>query len=94
MRGWLSEVRHRRHKVLEDHLDHTVFIFKELVVPEPEHPVSVCQKPLVPLLIALALGMLAAVQFHDEPSLEAEEVGEKGSNGRLSAKLDAQSLAP
>jgi hypothetical protein len=60
------------------------------MIPESQHPKTLLVKPVgSPCVLVDLFRVLSAIQLDDQPSLEAHEVSNIGSDGRLSAKLAA-----
>jgi hypothetical protein len=68
---------------------------EDCVVGKPQDRKPVLAQPSVPGCIVLAVvGVLAAVQLHDQPPVVADEVGDVRADGDLSAELDVRESPP
>ena len=68
---------------------------QHLVVPEPDDPIAPLLKPLAALLVVSGLlQVLPTIQFHDQCSLQADEVNDRGTKRVLSAELAVEHLPP
>jgi hypothetical protein len=85
-RGWgaLAKV----HGVA-DNLNHAFDVSEHIIVPEAKHAVAVGLEVPCPSLIACAVGMLAAIDFDDDPRPVKCKVREIRTNRRLPAKVRA-----
>ena len=67
-------------------MPYTLQISQHLVVPEPQHPVSVALEPQCSLRIRdtnVRLIVLPAIHLDNQPPFEADEVHDVGSNRLL-----------
>ena len=67
---------------------HTLAIFQNIIVPE-SHDVKAIQpqRSRSHLIVFHVIGMLAAVEFNDEPSFQANEIHDKTKHWKLAPKL-------
>ena len=73
---------------------HSIRLFQRVIVPKPDNAKPHRFKPSCSLSIAHSLlGMLAAVQFHDQFSLKADEVNDVRRDRMLSPKLESADVA-
>ena len=73
---------------------HSIRLFQRVMVPKPDHPKTHrfqtgCSLSIVHNL----LGMLAAVQFHDQFLLKADEINDVRRDRMLSPKLESAEVA-
>ena len=79
---------------LDDGLQHSRGVRKDLVVPEAQNA------PALPLQLAVAqvmiggAGMLAAIGLDDQPRFNADEIDDVGWDGEVAAKMTAQLPPP
>ncbi len=83
MRGRLR--RQCREDCLEDALD----ISDNVIIPKTQNAIAMLAKPCVPNDIALAVSVLAAINFNDEPVLATDEVGHITAYRLLANKLES-----
>jgi hypothetical protein len=67
VRGSLRECR-------GDRFENSRHIAEHIIVPEPQDPVSVIDKPFVPDHVARIVRMLTSVHFDDETSFAADQI--------------------
>jgi len=73
---------------MPDRFENRLQFFEDLVIPEPHDPEALRLKPGRSSFVLFdPLGMLPAVQFHDQPGLETNEVGDVGADRGLPAEL-------
>jgi len=71
-----------------DPLQDRVELVHDLVIPKAQHPIALSTEKLCPSLIALSSrGVLAPIEFDNQPALNATEVGNERTDGMLPAKL-------
>jgi hypothetical protein len=76
-----------------DDLKHGIDLREHVVVPEAQDAeVPVVKPPSARCVLVPGLRVLAAVQFDDEPSLRACEVGDEWPNGVLAAEAQSMDL--
>lgn len=68
----------------------TLDIPQHFIVPEPNHQKALAIQKLRARDVGLVLGMLAAVDFHDDLESHTSEVGKVGTNRELAPKLVTQ----
>ncbi len=77
-----------------DRLDDAIGVLQHVVVPEAQNTEPFVLKPKRALCIFLrALRMLAAIDFDDEPPLNAHEVGDVAPERRLASEAMAVQLS-
>jgi hypothetical protein len=64
-----------------------VGILDNLIVPKAEYPPAALCKERCALGVSLTFGMLAAVCLNNEPRFDAREIGKRGWDRMLPAKL-------
>jgi len=69
-----------------DRADHLVGVEQDIVIPESKHPEAEGPEPLIPFSVAGVVGVLAAVDFDDEPPRQAGEVDDVSTNRLLAAE--------
>lgn len=75
----------------DDRANYSVHVLRYIVIPKTDHFVAKRFKTLCSFFVVLhLLQVLTAVQFDDELLLDAHEIGNKVSDGVLTAKVDAQ----
>jgi hypothetical protein len=74
----------------KDCLQDAVRIFVQFVIPDPKDRPAFASKELVASPVPLGLGMRAAAELHNQPSLPAGEVGEVRANRKLPSEFRAQ----
>ena len=80
-------------KPTQDYLAHALRIPQHLVVPEPQNTkTATAQKRIAPR-IARRIGVLSAVDFHDQPGLQAGEVDDVRADGQLPPEPESLQLA-
>ena len=78
---------------MPDLFENTFGIFKDVVVPKPQHTITaLLQPPGAPRVICGLFAVLAAVGFDDEPDFGTEEIDYVRSDWRLPAKAQAVQL--
>ena len=76
------------------HLPDTIDITQHLIVPEPQHLEPLCAHEVVASrVINSRFGVLAAVDFNDDPRLQTREVSDIWADANLPAELVAFELA-
>ena len=75
---------------LHDRVEHAVRVLVQLVVPHPQNRPTLACKESIPPNVPLALGMLTAIQFNNQPRLPAREVGNIRSDWQLTGELRPQ----
>src|SRR5436309_6534341 len=83
-RGWGAFARGHG---LKYYFNHPFDIFEHVVIPEAKHAVAVGLQIAGAPLIARAVGVLAAIDFDDDPGLVAGEVREERTDRGLPAKV-------
>ena len=71
---------------LQNYFDHSVRVFQNIVVPEPDYPPSRCLERASPFGIFRVVVMLAAIHFDDELRLTANEIGDRLADYELSCE--------
>jgi hypothetical protein len=75
---------------LRNPLQHSFDILHHLVVPEAQYAIAVLYQKSSPPAIRFRLrGMLTPIQFHDQATFRAAEVGDEGTDRMLSPELSA-----
>ena len=74
------------------HLQNTLDIAEDIVVPNPNCPVSELAHRRIACGVCGIVGMLAAIDLHHEMSLAAREVREIGSNRLLTHEFATREL--
>jgi hypothetical protein len=72
-----------------DGFQNAIYIFKNIVVPEMQHAITVISQPSVAHSIAFVDRMLAAVEFDDQPLLATNEIDDIRSDRFLPDKFVA-----
>jgi hypothetical protein len=72
----------------KQHGQHTLDVTQHIVVPEPLHEEIVRSQPAISLLVVLRLRMLAAIDFDDETSTEANEVTDERAERNLPSEFE------
>src|SRR5690606_393732 len=69
-------------------------IYQYIMIPESDHPETLGFKPARPgFVISCRIGMLATIEFDDQPAFKANEVGEVSAQRNLPAELEGLQLA-
>jgi hypothetical protein len=66
-----------------DHLKNSVSIFQNIGIPETKHAIAFGFEPAIPLDVFDGLGVLAAVDLHNQLVVLASEINDETSNGGL-----------
>ena len=75
---------------LHNPLQHSFDTLHHLIVPEAQDVIASMYQESGPPSIPLRLrGMLTPIQFHDQATFRAAEVGDEGTDGMLSPELCA-----
>ncbi len=77
---------------MQDLLQHPFGPAQNIVVPEPNNPPAVTFEPRRPPRIVSAVSMLAAVEFDDQASLNADKIRNESTNWVLATELVAVQL--
>ena len=78
----------------QNFLQHNVGLFQRGIIPKPDDPKTFRFKTSCSLGIADSLlGMLPAIQLHDQLSLKADEIYDVWWNRMLSPKLESAKVA-
>ena len=72
---------------IHDGFEHPLRIVLELVVPDAQHPPAFLLEESVALAVTQGVGMLATIEFDNQPRLPAGEVGEVGADRELTGEL-------
>ena len=73
---------------------HSIRSFQRIIIPKPDYPKAFRFKTSCPLGIAGSLlGMLPAIQFHDQLLFKADEINDVWWNRMLSQKLESGEAA-
>jgi hypothetical protein len=72
-----------------DCFEHTVAVLGQIVIPETEDAVALRFKPAVASQIALALSVLAAVEFDDQHGCRTHQINDVSPDGDLPSKFEA-----
>jgi hypothetical protein len=71
-------------------LQHSFDILHYLVVPEAQYAIAfLCQKSSPSSILLHLRGMLTPIQFHDQATFRAAEVGDEATDRMLSPELCA-----
>ena len=79
-----------------DRLQHSLGVPQDVVVPEPDHPVTTGGQYLAAGDVSpasVSTVVLAAIEFDDQVQFHAREVREESTNGMLAAKAKPHELA-
>src|SRR5690242_12316765 len=71
----------------------TVDVFKHVIVPKTNDAPTVLVQPCGTTIVAIAVGMLAAVDFDGQFDFETREIGDERSDRTLAAKLQSGETA-
>jgi hypothetical protein len=69
-----------------DHFQNAIPIFQNIGIPEAKHPVSFGCEPPISLNVLYGIGVLPAVEFHNQPVVVANKIDNEASNGRLTSE--------
>jgi hypothetical protein len=71
-----------------NNLQNRFSLLQHLVVPKSQHRIAILLQPRgASFIFLLPEGMLAAVYFHDQHSVQTDEVGDEGPDGTLAAEF-------
>ena len=76
-----------------DRFEDAFEVFDHVVVPEADNRVAIRLDPSRALPVGRAFGMLAAVEFDDEPEFDAGKIGDVSADRELSSEFCAFDLA-
>ena len=81
-------------QLAQNFLQHSVGLFQRGIIPKPDYPKAFRFKTSCPLGIADSLlGMLPAIQFHDQLLFKADEINDVWWNRMLPPKLESAEVA-
>lgn len=75
-----------------DNLQDGLGLREHLVIPEAQHGKSLRSQVRVAVRVVDRLLMLSAVDFHNEPALQTDEIEDVGAHGVLTAESTAVDL--
>jgi hypothetical protein len=81
---------------LPDQFFDGVTLLPKFVIPKSNDLKAVLLQPISPsaiVFLLLRLGMLAAIEFQDQPSIEANEIGDEGAKRNLAPKFETGKAA-
>jgi hypothetical protein len=73
-------------------LQHAVQVFVHLIIPEAKDLEARLLQFCCPVIVGQVVGMLTAVQFHDQTRLMRQEIGDVVQDWGLTSEFDAQLL--
>jgi hypothetical protein len=73
---------------VSNHFQDTFQITHDVIIPEPQNSIIMLAQPLAAHRIALAASVLTAVDFHDQPSLTADEINNITTDRLLPHELE------